>query len=180
MCDSAHTASGIARIGLGECKSSRLHLDLEPLGPCICRGPAKFDSIAFRDCAGPLSHVNSKGTAMKLPIETIPAFWGVVGGAVALAIVGFTWGGWVTGAKAEAQAMQRADAAVVAALAPICVEKFRSTADVSDNLAELKKIDSWSRGDFVEKGGWATVPGPGSPEQVSAVAKACALVLSGA
>jgi len=117
---------------------------------------------------------------MKLPIETVPALWGIAGGAAALAIVGFTWGGWVTGGKAEADAMQRANAAVVAALSPICVEKFRSAADFPGNLAELEKIDSWSRGDFVEKGGWATAPGSGSPEQVSAVAKACASVLAGA
>jgi hypothetical protein len=115
---------------------------------------------------------------MKIPVETKPVLWGVAGGAIALAIVGFTWGGWVTGGKAEADAMQRANAAVVAALAPICVEKFQQTADVSANLAALKKADSWSQGAFVEKGGWATVPGSNSPDQVSAVARACASVLA--
>jgi hypothetical protein len=48
------------------------------------------------------------------------------------------------------------------------------------NLAALKKTDSWAQGDFVEKGGWATVPGSSSPERVSAVAKACATLLVGA
>jgi len=117
---------------------------------------------------------------MKIPVETKPALWGIAGGAVALAIVGFTWGGWVTGAKAEANATQRANAAVVVALAPICVEKFQHTADASTNLAALKNVDSWSQGEFVEKGGWATVPGSNPPEQVSAVAKACALLLASA
>ena len=116
---------------------------------------------------------------MKIPVETKPAIWGVAGGAIALAIVGFTWGGWVTGSKAEADATQRAKAAVIVALAPVCVEKFQHTTDVSTNLAALKKADSWSQGDFVEKGGWATVPGSGTPEQVSAVAKACAALLAG-
>ena len=97
-----------------------------------------------------------------------------------MAIVGFTWGGWVTGGKAETNAMQRANSAVVVALAPVCVEKFQRTAEVSANLTALKKADAWSQGDFVEKGGWATVPGSNSPEQVSAVAKACALLLAGA
>ena len=115
---------------------------------------------------------------MKIPAETKPALWGVAIGAVALAIVGFTWGGWVTGGKAETDARQRVNAAVVVALAPVCVEKFQHTADVSANLAALKKVDSWSQGEFVEKGGWATVPGSNSPEQVSAVAKACALLLA--
>ncbi len=114
---------------------------------------------------------------MKIPIETKPALWGIAGGAIALAIVGFTWGGWVTGGKAETDATQRANAAVVVALAPVCVEKFQGSADVVANLAALKKVDSWSQGDFVEKGGWATVTGSKSSENVSAVAKACASLL---
>jgi hypothetical protein len=115
---------------------------------------------------------------MKIPVETKPALWGIVGGAIALAIVGFSWGGWVTGGKAEAEATQRANNAVVVALAPVCVERFRGTADVTANLAALKKVDSWAQGEFVEKGGWATVPGSNTPAQVSAIAKACASLLA--
>jgi hypothetical protein len=114
---------------------------------------------------------------MQIPIETKPAFWGAVGGAVALAIVGFTWGGWVTGGKAEASATQRADAAAVVALAPVCVEKFHHAGDAAANLATLKKTDSWSQSDFIEKGGWATMPGSTSPDKVTAVARACAALL---
>jgi len=89
------------------------------------------------------------------------------------------WGGWVTGGKAEATAVQRANDAVVVALAPICVEKFKGTSDASANLAALRKTESWSQGEFVEKGGWATtVAGSISPAQVSAVAKACASLLA--
>ena len=117
---------------------------------------------------------------MKIPIETKPAFWGMVGGAIAAAIVGFTWGGWVTGGRAEADATQRVNAAVVSALAPVCVERFQQNTDVAANLAAPKKVDSWSQGEFVEKGGWATVTGSKSTEQVSAVAKACASLLAGA
>ena len=76
---------------------------------------------------------------MKIPVETKPVLWGVVGGAIAMAIVGFTWGGWVTGGTAEAAASQRASSAVVVALAPICVEKFQHATDVPTNLAALKK-----------------------------------------
>ena len=117
---------------------------------------------------------------MKIPVETKPALWGVAGGAIALAIAGFTWGGWVTGGKAEADAAQRANAAVVVALAPVCVEKFKNNADASANLVALKKADSWSQSDFVEKGGWATFPGSNPPTQVTAVAQACASMLTGA
>ena len=45
--------------------------------------------------------------------------WGAVAGAIALAIVGFTWGGWVSAGTAKAQA----DAAGWTALLPICAEK---------------------------------------------------------
>ena len=116
---------------------------------------------------------------MKFPVETKPAIWGVVGGAVVLAILGFTWGGWVTGTTAEARATQRADSAVVAALAPVCAERFKSAADAASKMTELKKVDSWSQGDYVEKGGWATTPGSAPPAQAAAVAKACATLLAG-
>ncbi|TFV37935.1 hypothetical protein [Bradyrhizobium niftali] len=102
-----------------------------------------------------------------------PALWGAVAGAIALAIVGFSWGGWVTGGTAETLARNSAATAVVAALAPICVEKFRQAADASTNLVEMKKATyAWDQSKFVEKGGWATMPG--STEPNSAVAKACA------
>ena len=102
-----------------------------------------------------------------------PALWGALAGAIALAIVGFSWGGWVTGGTAETLARNSAATAVVAALAPICVEKFRQAADASTNLVEMKKATyAWDQSKFVEKGGWATMPG--STEPNSAVAKACA------
>ena len=105
---------------------------------------------------------------MKIPIETKPALWGIAGGAIGLAIVGFTWGGWTTGGKAEANALMRANDAVVVALAPVCVDKFQRAAGAPASLTALKSVDAWSQGDFVEKGGWAAVPGTSSPERVSA------------
>jgi hypothetical protein len=117
---------------------------------------------------------------MKIPIETKPALWGIAGGAIAVAIIGFTWGGWVTASRAESDATVRTNTAVVSALAPFCVEKFQGSAGAAEKLAELKKADLWSRGDFVEKGGWATLPGQDKPDQVTAIARACAVTLAGA
>ena len=54
-----------------------------------------------------------------------PLLTGAIGGAVVLAIVGFTWGGWVTAGTAESMATKRAKSATVAVLAPICVAKFQ-------------------------------------------------------
>lgn len=79
----------------------------------------------------------------------------------------------MTGGTAETLAKNSAATAVIAALTPICVEKFQQAADASANLAEMKKAGyAWDQSKFVEKGGWATMPG--STEPNSAVAKACA------
>jgi len=102
---------------------------------------------------------------------------GAIGGAAALAFVGFVFGGWVTSSTAAELARQRAEKAVVAALAPICVEKFRHAANADVNLGRLKDIRfSWEQGTFVGKGGWATQPGSDEPN--SGVAQACAEMLS--
>jgi alpha/beta superfamily hydrolase len=116
---------------------------------------------------------------MNIPVETKPTLWGIAIGAAIVAIVGFSWGGWVTSSRAKTDASTEAKAAVVSALTPICVEKFQHAVDFPANSAALKKADSWSRGDLVEKGGWATMPGPPNPDQVTAVAKSCADVLAG-
>jgi hypothetical protein len=97
-------------------------------------------------------------------------------GAVATMIIGFNWGGWMLGSTVEKVAKEQADAAVVAALAPICVSNFRQAANATGNLSDLNKFNyEWDRGTFVEKGGWATMPGAASPN--SAVARACAEML---
>src|SRR5579872_3207011 len=124
-----------------------------------------------------ISILSVKGDIMDISRETKATarsvLWGAVAGAIALAIVGFNWGGWATGGSAETLAASRAATAVVAALTPICVEKFRQAADASANLTEMKKTTYISdQGKFVEKGGWATMPG--STEPNSAVARACA------
>jgi hypothetical protein len=100
---------------------------------------------------------------------------GIAIGAVATMAVGFYWGGWVTGGTAKEMVQKSASSAVVAALAPICVDKFQHAADAAGNMVELKKISSWQQGSFVEKGGWATMPGATSPD--SAVARVCAETL---
>ena len=60
---------------------------------------------------------------------------------------------------AKTLADSTANSAVVAAIAPICVDQFQRSAAAADNLTALKKIDSWQQAAYVEKGGWATMPG---------------------
>jgi hypothetical protein len=101
---------------------------------------------------------------------------GIVIGAVAALVIGFSWGGWVTGATANKLAAEQASAAVVTVLAPICVEKFMQNADAQANLAALRKITSnWEQGQYLEKGGFATRPGAISSDYE--LARACATKL---
>jgi hypothetical protein len=98
---------------------------------------------------------------------------GIAIGAVASIVIGFSWGGWVTGSTANKLAAEQADTAVVAALTPICVTKFLQNSDAKANLAALQKISlNWEQGDYLEKGGWATLPGATSPDYH--LARACA------
>ena len=91
-------------------------------------------------------------------------------------IVGFGWGGWTLGSNVEKVTKERAASAVVAVLAPICVDQFRQAVNASANLGELSKFSyAWDRDAFIEKGGWAIMPG--SETTNSAVAKACAETL---
>jgi hypothetical protein len=100
---------------------------------------------------------------------------GTAAGAVATLIVGFYWGGWVTGGTAKAMVERSTTSAVVTALSPICVDKFQHSAEAATNMAELKKVSTYQQGSFIEKGGWATLPGSDSAN--SAVARACAEML---
>jgi hypothetical protein len=100
---------------------------------------------------------------------------GIAIGAVATMIIGFYWGGWTLGSTAKELAQKSANSAAVAALAPICVDKFQLAADSPANMVELKKVSSWQQATFVEKGGWATLPGSKTPD--TAVARACAELL---
>jgi hypothetical protein len=98
---------------------------------------------------------------------------GIAVGAVASVVIGFSWCGWMTESSANKLAAERADTAVVAALTPICVEKFLQNSDAKANLAVLQKIStSWEQGDYLQKGGWVTQPGATSSDYH--LARACA------
>jgi len=101
-----------------------------------------------------------------------PFVWGLVISAILTMIIGFSWGGWVTGGTAQKTAEETADKAVVDRLAPICVTQFNQDPEKDKKLQELKEISSYQRGDYVEKQGWATMPGEKEPD--SEVADECA------
>jgi len=49
-------------------------------------------------------------------------------GFLATVVIGFNWGGWTLGSTAKEMAGKSASSAVIAALAPICVDKFQRAA----------------------------------------------------
>jgi hypothetical protein len=113
---------------------------------------------------------------MNMPADTKPWIQGAVVGAIALAIVGFSWGGWVTGGTAARDSVAASHTAVVAALAPICVERFRAQPDAIVKADALLKTSTWERRSLIEKSGFATMPG--SKVADSDVARACAEILA--
>ena len=116
------------------------------------------------------SHLKVKD--MNIPEWLKPALYGAACGAVALAVVGFTWGGWMTGGTARTLAADQSRIDVVGALSLICVDKSKRDPQLVERLAAIKAASSWNRGDLVMKNGWATMPG--STEANSQVAKDCA------
>ncbi len=105
-----------------------------------------------------------------------PGIFGAVVGAIALAIVGFTSLGWVSANTAESMALKRVDAAVVKALVPVCVARAKLDPETGPLLQELGGVTSkWTRRSFVEKAGWAKVPGEEASN--SNLADACAQAL---
>ncbi len=107
-----------------------------------------------------------------------PALLGVVAGAVAISVVGFSYMGWTTGSTAEKVATARAESAVIRVLTPICVEKFQQQTNFGTKLIEFRKVPSWDQRALIEKGGWATTPGTDATN--AAVASACAEKLGSA
>ncbi|ROP83920.1 hypothetical protein EDC65_4569 [Stella humosa] len=108
---------------------------------------------------------------MKTPDWVRPGVYGAFIGAVAVAIVGFSWGGWVTGGTARQQATDRSDTAVVSALTNICVDQSKRDPQVAERVTALKAASSYGRADIVMKNGWATMPGSKDPSRQ--VASAC-------
>lgn len=111
---------------------------------------------------------------MKAPEWVKPAAWGVLGGAVAALVIGFGFGGWVTGKGAAtmvAREAERTEAAVVEALTPRCVAR----AEKEPGQVQLMRGESmWQRDDFVIEAGWVEAV---SEDYRTPVARECAEVL---
>ena len=108
---------------------------------------------------------------MNVPASVKPAVWGAIGGAIAAIIVGFAWGGWVTGGTAAKMETASAETAVIQAFTPLCVAKAEQQ---PEKLVPLREESSYQRDDFVVEAGWVDTV---SEEYRTEVATACAETL---
>ena len=100
-----------------------------------------------------------------------PFAWGLGVGAIVLLIVIFSAGWVVTSGSAKAEAKVMAADAVMNRLTPIAVTQFMQDPNKEEHLKELKKLESYSnpnRSDYVQKQGWATMPGEKEPDIIVA------------
>jgi hypothetical protein len=90
-------------------------------------------------------------------------FWTTAGAVVATMVVGFTWGGWVTGGTATERAEKAAGEAVAMLAAEICAHNFLQAGDAHVQLSALKEERSSQRRSILENGGWVTLAGAEKP-----------------
>ena len=57
-------------------------------------------------------------------------FWACAGSVIVATVVGFSWGGWVTGGTAQAMAEQSAAQARQEVAAVVCVDRFMAAPDM--------------------------------------------------
>ena len=108
---------------------------------------------------------------MNTPEWLKPAIYGAAVGAIALAVVGFSWGGWMTSGSADRMASEKARHEVVAALVPICIQKSNQDPQAGEILARLEAANRYKRDELLMDAGWATMPGSADPNR--SVANAC-------
>lgn len=93
--------------------------------------------------------------------------WGGFGGSILTLIIGFAWGGWVTGGAAK----EKVETAVLTRLTGICIVQFNQDPEKVKKFKELNELDYRKREEYIKKQGWATMPGDTEPD--NEVARMC-------
>ena len=96
---------------------------------------------------------------MTFPEWTKPGLFGALGGAIAVSILGFTWGGWMTSNSADALAKDMASEEVTLALVPVCLGLSAADPQRAQKLAGLQDVTGFRRRNAMMETGWATPPG---------------------
>jgi hypothetical protein len=103
--------------------------------------------------------------------------WACIAAMIATIVVGFSWGGWVTGGTSQAMATLAGKTARGELASAICIERFNAAPDAIARLAEFKALaDNYKQRQFVEAGGWATMPGQTTPDRL--VVQGCTTALA--
>ena len=108
---------------------------------------------------------------MNIPEWLKPGIYGAVIGAAFVGIVGFSWGGWVTGGTSNDRAVAMARNDVVASMAPGCLDIALSDPSRADKLAAIREASTYQKRDALMTAGWATMPGTDAPDRD--IAQAC-------
>ena len=87
--------------------------------------------------SGKLFSSSGSGKGAKMQEKYTYGLWGAAGGAVALAVIGFTWGNWYT-AKGAAQL---AEAAVLTSMVPACAKEVMADPTSAAELLVKRKTD---------------------------------------
>ena len=70
-------------------------------------------------------------------------FQGLAAGVIGTMVIGFGWGGWNVGSTVEQKVEAAGVSAMVAALAPICADKFERAAKADNDLiVKINAVDS--------------------------------------
>ncbi|QHQ35404.1 hypothetical protein [Algicella marina] len=116
---------------------------------------------------------------MTIPEWTKPAVFGALVGAVAVSILGFTWGGWTTAGSADEMAQSFAADEVTLAMVPVCLNLSQVDTERAAKLATLQEATSFQRRNAMMETGWATLPGTDTPSRDLADACLAGLKLDG-
>jgi len=105
-----------------------------------------------------------------------PFIFGALASAVVVPVLGFTTLGWKLDAKAQTMAQAAAIAEVQKVLVPVCMAQFNADPKLAIHEAAFRAEESaHPRTIYIEKGGWAKLPGQTQP--LPGLAKSCANAL---
>ncbi len=116
---------------------------------------------------------------MTFPEWTKPGLYGALGGAIAISILGFTWGGWTTSGSAKSMATDLASEEVTLAMVPVCLNMSAADPERTEKLAVLQEVSGFGRRNAMMETGWATRPGSDMPDRDLADACLAGLELDG-
>jgi hypothetical protein len=95
-------------------------------------------------------------------------FWSCAAASILTMVVGFAWGGWVTGGTAQEMTQEaRRNLA-----ATFCVNRFLADSDAASQHLSFMEISDWQRDEFIQEGGWAKMPALERP--LAGIADLCA------